>query len=291
MNETMLKLLDGNMEIYPSVLETRFKRVFDRLIELWGSDEFDPFVSGLFINDTGSRQGFPPEAMTEIFRLSTAHDAALRRSREAAAWELEAARREIAEMNVEFSARGLTAAIENGHERAVELFIQAGFDLETRNAQGWTPLMIASFFGHPRSAEMLVKAGADVHARDGHGYSPIHWSALQGYEIVVDLLLTQGAQADARSLHGITPLIQAAAAGHGRTVCVLLDRGAQPSLADNEGWTPLHKAVANGHLEIVVELLRRGADTAAAHDSGMTPVDIARQKQRAPILSALARYA
>ena len=289
MNADMLKLLEGDLDSYPTVLETRFRRVFDRILALWGTNEFDPYINSLFINDSGSRQGFPDDAMSEIFRLSRLHDAAMQRAQEARLWELEAAKRGIAEMNVEFSAQGLSVAIEAGRDEAVALFVQAGFDLEIRNAQGWTPLMIAAFFGHEKAAATLVQAGADVHARDGYGYSPIHWAALQGFDAVVDLLLTKGAGANDQSLHGITPLLQAAAAGHARTVRLLLERRAQPSLPDNEGWTPLHKAVANGHLAVILELLDHGADPEAAHASGLTPVEIARQKHRDHLVAVLTR--
>lgn len=289
MNETLLSHLGGATDKYPVVLEAQFKRVFDRIIALWGTDEFDPFINSLFINDTGSRQGFPDDAMTEIFRISQAHDAAMQARRESQVWELEAAKRGITELNIECSPHGFTAAVESGHHQAVRLFVQAGFDLEARNTEGWTPLMIAAFFGHQDAAQILIEAGADIRARDKHGYSPIHWAALQGYTPVVALLLTKGSGANEQSFHGITPLIQASAAGHRETVEVLLSRGAEVALPDNEGWTPLHKAVANGHADVVRVLIARGADPQVAHTSGMTCMDIARKRKRDDLLAILAK--
>lgn len=288
MNPALLEKLGGNAEHYPHVLEARFKRVFERMAELWGTPAFDDYVNGLFINDTGSRQGFPEDAMKEIFRLSRLHDEVLARAPQASVpWEMEAAKRGLAEANIEFSLAGLEKAIERGRQDIVDLFLKAGFNLEQTNEQGWTPLMVAAFFGKESAAEMLIGAGARIDARDAQGYRPIHWAALQGFDRVVAILLEKKADPNALSNHGITPLIQAAARGHLACVCLLLDGGGAPNLADEEGWTPLHKAVANRHYAVARELVEHGADKVAAHRSGKTPLDIAHDKVDVQMLAIL----
>lgn len=287
MDPRMLRCVDGDAERYPHVLDARFRRVFERILELWGSAEFDDYISSLFINDSGSRQGFPEDAMTEIFRLSQAHDEARRRKAEVNPWELEAARRELAELQLELTPRGMQQAIETAQPQAVELFIKAGFDVESKDERGWTPLMMAAFFGSEASAELLINAGADVHVKDGQGYQPAHWAAVQAYDKVLRQLLRRGASPSAQSERGITPLIQAAAIGHLPTVQALLDHHAPVNQADNEGWTPLHKAVANRFLDVVSVLKAAGADAHAAHASGKTPLDIAREKSLTAIAALL----
>lgn len=287
MNPVMLELLGGKAENYPHVLEARFKRVFERVMELWGTPEFDDYVSSLFINDTGSRQGFPADAMQEIFRLSKVHDDVLARVDQSVPWEMEAARRGIAEAEIQFTVGGLEKAIERGRQDIVDLFVKAGFNLEQTNDQGWTPLMVAAFFGKESAAEMLINAGAKIDSHDTQGYRPIHWAALQGFDRVIAILLEKKANPNEPSLRGITPLIQAAARGHLACVCLLLDGGASPNFPDEEGWTPLHKAVSNRHHAVARELVEHGADKLAPHKSGKTPIDIAHEKVDVQMLAIL----
>ena len=55
----------------------------------------------------------------------------------------------------------LQRAAAQGHARIVELLVEAGADVNTRDVQGRTPLMAAALGDHTEALESLLKAGAD----------------------------------------------------------------------------------------------------------------------------------
>jgi hypothetical protein len=289
MHPILAALLDGYEDKYPHHLETKFKRIFDAIMNQWGTPKLDDYFNGLFIDDRGGRQGFPADVMRDIFFLYNLHVRlrASRQDKDADVWQNEAVRRGLEEQCIEYSPRGFFRAIETGNAKAIELFLKAGVDVELKNEVGWTPLMVSAFMGSEEGATLLLNAGASVHARDDLGYGPMHWAAFQGYPRVVALLVQKGADVDVKSDKGLTPLLQAAARGHDEVVQVLLSMGASVNEGDDQGWTPLHKAVANGHLKAVRLLMDANADPLARHASGVTPITIAKEKKNQDILAVV----
>jgi ankyrin repeat protein len=60
------------------------------------------------------------------------------------------------------------------------------------------------------TAEVLLDAGADVNARDARGRSALHAAAAQGYNDVVKYLVERGADLDAADNDGLKPVDAAA---------------------------------------------------------------------------------
>lgn len=289
MHSVLAPLLKGREERYPHNLEKNYSRIFNQIMELWGKDELDRYFSELFLADRPERQGFPFEVMREIGFLQELNDEAKRVQEEKAdAWANEQTRRGLESEGIEYSPRGFFRAVETGNVRAVQLFVEAGVDINQRNDKGWTPLMVAIFSSNEAAASLLMDAGARADIQDQRGYGPLHWAAYRGYVSVTKRLIQSGVPPDLKSHAGITPLLQAAAMGHADTAQILLEAGAHPSEPDNEGWTPLHKAIANGHEMVVEILMKAGADPTARHAGGATPIGIAREKGKTEILALLA---
>ena len=291
MNPMLQSLLKGREHHYPQNLEDKFPRVFFNAMALWGTPEFAPFMSELFL-DGGrvSRQGFPPEVMAEIFFLSRFHELVMKaRANEGKVWTNEHVRSGLLEERIEYSPAGFFKALDTANMKAIQLFIEAGVDLEQSNYMGWTPLIVASFMGAEPVAALLIAAGADVNARDKQGCSSLYWASTQGHAKTAELLVQKGALVDVKSDKGVTPLSQAAASGHAGIVHFLILNGAVVDDADLEGWTPLHKAVANAHETVVDELMKAGADPYAQHSSGITPVDVSIEKIDTAIMRKLVK--
>lgn len=71
MNEKLLQLLDGREIYYPRALEQHFPHMLNKIVELWDSPEFDPYLQQLMLDQRDhQRQGFPPEVATDLLRLS-----------------------------------------------------------------------------------------------------------------------------------------------------------------------------------------------------------------------------
>lgn len=68
-------LLGSDAGIYPVHLEQQFPRILEKIVALWGQSSLDGFLADLMVTTRSGRQGFPPEVLTEIFKLSNAHAA------------------------------------------------------------------------------------------------------------------------------------------------------------------------------------------------------------------------
>jgi len=186
MNEKLLFLLDGYEECYPLNMEEQYPRVMNRITELWNTKEIDAYFTDLMIdNRGGTRQGFPPRVASEIFALSMAHANILDKKKKITAganpWDGVEASKKIAveQQSYAYSPRGFVQSAEKGDRNTVLLFLESGVDINTRNEQGWTPLMISTFNGKEEVAILLIRSGADVNAKDTAGYGPLHRAAFR----------------------------------------------------------------------------------------------------------------
>lgn len=104
--------------------------------------------------------------------------------------------------------------------------------ISSKDDSGNTPLHEAVFTAHAEVAEFLLSKGADVNAREKNGATPLILAAMGGkVEIdgqggVVTLLLAHKADINAKSANGMTALHVAALVGHADIVKLLLAKGA-----------------------------------------------------------------
>lgn len=293
MNPRLFNLLDGKKDIYPHLLEERFPRVFNKLLELWQTPHIDVYLQDLMMDKRGGdRAGFPPDAAMEIIRLSNYLHALRNAGQEVKAWDDVPVykRHELERFGYEFSARGLMKSIEDNNLDAVQVFLSCGVDLEVRDDRNWTPLMAAAFNGNQELAKLLIKCGSRVTTQDKNGYTPLHWAAYNGHVDVLKLLMEKGAEPDTPSQFRWTPLMQAATRGHLLACAYLIFRGADVNQASSDGWTSLHKAANNGHIEIVKLLLKHGANRFAQYQDGSTPIDLAIKAGHLDIVDILNKH-
>src|SRR6516225_5131004 len=154
----------------------------------------------------------------------------------------------------------LVTAIRNADERFVrKLLDDHGADANARDANGNTPLILASFYASPECVKLLIENGADVNAANKAGVTALIRAATS-YE-KTRLLVAAGAEVRVRTADlGNTPLILAArCAGNSRTVKLLLERGADATERNDAGISPITAGAASGDRETVKLLLDAGA--------------------------------
>jgi ankyrin repeat protein len=156
-------------------------------------------------------------------------------------------------------------AAREGDAASARLLVEAGAEIDAREANDITPLLMATMNGHRDAALYLIEAGADIGVSDWYGRTPL-WSAVEARN---------------QDIHNGTlehmvdrePLIE--------VVRVLLERGADPnprttetfpirnhilpttsslSWVDFIGQTPFITAALSGDLTVMRLLLEYDAD-------------------------------
>lgn len=128
---------------------------------------------------------------------------------------------------------GLHLALRDDSPRVMQaLWRDPKLDVNSPNASGETPLMLAALRGELEWARRLLERGARVHQP---GWSPLHYAATGSESRIVSLLLDHGAPVDALSPNQTTPLMMAARYGAEASVDLLLARGADKRLRNDHG--------------------------------------------------------
>ncbi|GAB5442586.1 MAG: hypothetical protein Fues2KO_29350 [Fuerstiella sp.] len=194
----------------------------------------------------------------------------------------------------------------------VERLLQSGADPRLTSRSGWTVLAAACAGGSTEIVELLLNAGLDINERDAWGTLPIYAAA--DSPAMLRFLLSRGAQADLKlaldlqrmdvaeriaaehpeQVHfrygtGLTLLHDAAARGtsHLPAVHFLLERGIDLNARTNWQATALHLAAFHGHDQTCRILIEHGADTDLRDRQNLTARRIAELKQHQQCIAVL----
>ncbi len=75
----------------------------------------------------------------------------------------------------------------------LNFLLQRGLDINSRDANADTPLLLAVRLGSRSMSKLLILHGADINARDAEGATPLLIATRDGHEDLIRLLKTQGA--------------------------------------------------------------------------------------------------
>ena len=173
------------------------------------------------------------------------------------------ARAELTRLGVAYTGAAFLDSAAAGNVAVVQLFVQAGMSLETKDNVGRTVLIFAADRGHLSVVQYLVGQGASRTATNIYGETAFHYAASAGQLSVVQYLVGQGASVNAASDNDGTVLHGAARYGQLSVVRYLVGAGADVNAMSNSGWTVLHSAAYYGQLEVVKVLVGAGASVAA----------------------------
>ena len=166
-------------------------------------------------------------------------------------------------------------------ESSVKWLLDHGADVDIKNGQGNTPLMLclAAFKGKSEEciqalesiAKLLIEHGADVNVQDAtYFFTPLHFAIKNQRCDFVKYLISQGASFDIRDCMDGTALNHAAAGGSLEIVKTLVDAGCDIDVFTYGNLTPLLNALKHGHEDVALYLIEQGADTSTIDGSGRT---------------------
>jgi ankyrin repeat protein len=149
--------------------------------------------------------------------------------------------------------------------KLVKILLDAGADPKiTKDI-----LTIVARHGDARTLTMLINAGADINGKNASGYTPLMIAAEKGKEDMIEILLKARAKIDEiDNIEGQDALIKACRYGHSGVVRILLDFGAPVNHTDRHGQHALIKAIITGHEDIVHMLLNAGSDIDLEDEKG-----------------------
>ena len=202
------------------------------------------------------------------------------------------------------------------HESTVAILLDAGMDIDARNAFGRSPLFQAVASGHEESVRVFLERGANVNTVDKEGWSVLHVAVFAGHVSIGAMLLDRGANINHHA-GGITALHVAVLRKSIDFVDLLLEYDADVSIeSDIDGTaydflryhekcraalvldslridnpnvtiTGLRIAVCSGREARIRRLLELGADINASDEGGLTALLWASQQQSSTIMKML----
>ncbi len=208
----------------------------------------------------------------------------------------------------------LLEAAARGDLTGVKNLLDQGADINVKNKDGITALMLASADGYKDIVELLLTQGVDVNAVNNNGETALDLSSyteikklLRPYDqpITPDVLcyaarvgdipaieryIARGVDVNARANEGLTALIEASLEGKKDVVALLLKTGADINTRTDYGLTALMAASRNGHSDLVKLLLAKRANVNIKNKYGDSALSIASEMSHRDVVELLRQH-
>ena len=150
----------------------------------------------------------------------------------------DSARKKLLDRGIPCSTESFADCVAEGDGGDVRLFLQAGFDPDSRNRHGVTMLCLAVRNRHLAVAGALLESGASIDLKaDDRGYTPLMDAVKYGPPEHVAFFLERGADPNVESKDGQSALVIAVGRQDLASARLLLEHGADPDTADKLGMS------------------------------------------------------
>jgi len=171
------------------------------------------------------------------------------------------------DVNLRDKQSGTTAlehAVKNANREMVQLLLAAGADVNAKNAEGETVLMMLDDDATSDLVWDLLNAGATVNVKNNSGATVLMRAAVSENLEALKTFLDAGAEVNTRDKEGHTALMLAASEGLVNNVRALVLAGADINAIDEDDKNALGHAAENDHAAVIRFLKSKGAMETAA---------------------------
>ncbi len=153
------------------------------------------------------------------------------------------AKKALIDAGIPFNPDSFAFHVAANNESEVNLFVDAGIDVNSCDASGTPMLCIAARHNRMSMIEKLLDFGAniDVVSKD-RGYSPVMDAVWKSNTEIVEYLVKKGADLSFISRDGQPVLVLAVGTGNEKICRILVENGANPTLCDSMGMSALNYA-------------------------------------------------
>lgn len=173
----------------------------------------------------------------------------------------------------------LESTIIVGDETKTKELLAYRYDVNCKDNDGITPLLLAARYKHENIIRLLLDQGAHPGAICNKGKTTLHWVTWHPEtpitETLMDLLLRERPPLEVADGVCKTPLMLACSAGELLLATRLIHHGAKICAPNSNGWTVLHYAAWHGRAQMIPLLISNGAELEAKDPSGQTPLHVA----------------
>ena len=161
----------------------------------------------------------------------------------------------------------LHTAIQHNRLQQIRLLLDVGINVNLRDKQGRTPLMMVCFFDnkHTRKTvtQLLLAYGADVDAKDNCGKTVLTHACICGNDFLADVILKHtDMDLNCTDEEGNSCLMHAAINGHPKVIRLLLKYvktyGLSVDIRNNKGFTAYLLALKHGNFHCAKILKEEG---------------------------------
>ena len=176
----------------------------------------------------------------------------------------------------------LHMAADVGQVQMVQMLLQCGASVLTRNKAGLTPPQLAATRRHQRQGRSRVS--------DTRSWKCFQAACHKGDMDTVKSLLCHDTTVCDRGTGGVTGLHLASQSGRTHVASLLIDLGAEVNAVNSSQQTPLHLACMGRQLEIVALLVERGADVVTQDSTGQTALHVACERGEVEMATLLLQH-
>ena len=160
-------------------------------------------------------------------------------------------------------------AVHNNDFTMCQFLLEHGADVGALSSKGESALSLA-IKGHATVVAKQINDGADIDAKNKNRFTALMLAAQNGHTDCIKALLEAGADKEAKAHKQTTALMLAAQNGHAECARALIDAGADKNAKTDKEVTALIFAAENGYIECVNALLKAQADKDTKADKKFT---------------------